>query len=412
MNEEQPSISISQVLTQKNVWSKFLHYFDEIKRGFFKKTLKQKKHSPKKQRTHKTPKEQKQTFSFVRLSMKEQTFFAKRLSFLAKAGVPILEGLHMIREQTLGKGYAKVMDSVISDVSNGQYLSTSLGKFKNVFGEFAINIISVGESTGTLSENLEYLAEELKKKQALKRKVVGAFVYPIIVTLATLGITTFLIMYLFPKIMPVFMSLHMKLPLSTRIIIALSNFLREHGFALLLGIILFFIVFMTTLKKSKKFHFLFDSVLLRIPVLGQLIAYFNLANMSRTLGLLLKSGLTLSEAIPITEKTTKNLVYKRQYQKLDTVVNRGEKISTYLKSRKGLFPDTFSQIVAVGERSGNLPHSFMYISELYEAEVDDFTKNLSQMIEPILMVVMGVLVGFIAISIITPIYGITQNIHP
>jgi len=423
MNEKNETITIHGTLVQENIGEKFWNSFGDVTKNTFKKIKEKKESVQKKKRARKNKKtepveknevqrKQKQTFSVVRLSMKEQTFFAKRLSFLTKAGVPVLEGLHMIREQTLSKGYAKVMDSVIFDVSNGQYLSTSLSKFKNVFGEFAINIISVGESTGTLSENLEYLAEELRKKQALRRKVVGAFVYPLVVTFATFGITAFLIIYLFPKIMPVFTSLHVKLPLSTRIIIALSELLRNHGIALIIGLLLTFTLFMITLKRNYKFHFIFDRAILRIPILGQLIAYYNLANMSRTLGLLLKSGLTLSEAIPITEKTTTNLVYKNQYKKLNEVVNRGEKISNHLKTRRGLFPDTFSQIIAVGERSGNLPHSFTYISELYEAEVDDFTKNLSGMIEPALMIIMGVLVGFIAISIITPIYGITQNIHP
>ena len=295
-------------------------------------------------------KQNSQNITRVRLSMKEQTFFAKRLSFLIKANIPILDSLYMIREQTTSKRYGKVMDTVIRDVANGQYLSTSLEKFNRTFGDFAINIINVGETSGILSENLDYLSEELQKKQLLRRKVIGAFVYPAIVTFATIGITVFLMIYLFPKIMPVFTSLHIALPLSTRIVIALSNFLRLHGFTLITILIALSIAFSILLKKSKKFHYTIDKLILRIPVLGAMIQYYNLSNITRTMGLLLKSGITLTEALPITEKTTGNSVYKNEMSLLLSSVSRGEKLSNHLQKNKKLFPDILCQIVAVGER--------------------------------------------------------------
>jgi type II secretory pathway component PulF len=351
-------------------------------------------------------------FSSGTLSIKEQTFLIKRLSFLITAGVPIVESLTMIREQTRSKRQGKVLDSVITDVSNGQSLSHSFSKFKGMFSEFAINIIGVGESTGILSENLEYLADELKKKQILKRKIVGAFIYPIVVTCATLGITVFLMIYLFPKIMPVFTSLHMTLPLSTRIVIATSTALRLHGFFIFGELIVSIILLVLIVKKIPIIHFYFDRLLFKIPLIGNMIQDYNLASSMRTLGLLLKGGVTLSEALPIVVKTSQNLVYKKEFQSLAVVVNRGEKMSAYLKTKRKLFPDVVSQISTVGERSGNLSNSLLYLSDLYEGQVDDFTKNLSSLIEPVMMIVMGVLVGFIAISIITPIYSITQNLHP
>ena len=350
--------------------------------------------------------------SFTRMSVREQTFFIKRLSFLIKAGIPILESLVMIKDQTRKKSHANIMKSIVADVSRGQYLSTSLAKFTKVFGEFSINIISFGESTGMLSDNLEYLAEELRKKHALRKKVMGAFIYPIIVTIATFGITGFLMVYLFPKIMPVFTSLRITLPLSTRIVIFMSDFLRNHGFALIMGLIIFVIALIVTLKQSKTFHYYFDKVIMKLPLIGNVIKNYNLANSTRTMGLLLKSGVTLAETLEITTRVAGNLVYKEEFRKMAIVTDRGEKMSVYLKTRRDLFPDILTQIVSVGERSGNLSHSLIYLSELYEAEVDDFTKNISTMIEPVLMIVMGIMVGFIAISIITPIYSITQNLTP
>ncbi len=349
--------------------------------------------------------------SFSKFSIKEQTYFIKRLSFLIKAGIPVVDSLQMIREQNRSKKHSKILDIIIDDVSNGQRLSTSLSKFRNVFGDFSINIIGFGEATGILSENLEYLANELQKRQALKKKIVGAFIYPAVVTLATFGIVIFLMTYLFPKIMPIFSSLHLQLPLSTRIVIFLSNFIKHNGITLIVGTILLIIGFIVALRKSPGFHFYFNKYTLKIPVIGEVVKQYNLANSLRTIGLLLKSGITLSEALPITAKTTSNLVYKKEFENLGKIVDKGARISVYLDESRNLFPDVISQIISAGERSGNLSNSLIYLSEMYEAEVEDFTKNISNIIEPVLMIFMGIMVGFIAISIITPIYSITQNLQ-
>lgn len=347
-----------------------------------------------------------------KLSLKEQMFFAKRLAFLVNASVPILESLSMLSEQSKSRRYTRVMGSVLADVTQGYSLARALGRFPNIFGDFGINIVRIGESSGTLSQNLEYLADELKKSDTLRRKVLGALVYPAVITVATLSITGFLTLYLFPKIMPIFTSLHMELPLSTKIVIGVSSFLQAWGL-LTLGIVIALGIAATiAVKKSEKLRYLLDSWTLKLPVAGDMIRYFNLATATRTLGLLLRSGVTLAEALPLTADTTKNLIYKEQYRQLSEAVIRGERISGYMFKEPDLFPVIATQMVAVGERSGNLSSTLVYLSELYEAEVDDFTKNLSSLVEPALMVMMGLLVGFIAVSIITPIYGITQNLHP
>lgn len=350
-------------------------------------------------------------FGVGKLSITEQAFFAKRLSFLTNAGISLLEALHMIREQTLSKSYIRVLDAVIVDVSGGRSLSDSLGRFENAFGDFARSIISVGEQTGALSENLSYLAEELKKRQLLRKKIVSALVYPIFITIATIGITSLLIVFIFPKIMPIFLSLNVELPFSTKILIFAANFLGNYGLWLLLGIILFVIALRIVFKKSEKFHFWYDKAFMKAPLIGPMIQNYNLANISRTLSLLLNGGMTLSEALPITSKSTTNLVYKYELEKLTQVANRGEKISSHMKNYRKLFPDMLSQVISVGERSGNLSETLSYLSDMYESEVEESTKNLSNMIEPVLMVVMGVMVGFVAISIITPIYSLTQGLQ-
>lgn len=349
--------------------------------------------------------------SFAKFSVKEQTQFAKRMSFLVKAGVPLIESLHLIRKQTSSKAKAKVLDSVIEDVNNGQFLATSLEKHPKFFGEFAVNLIRVGEQSGILSQNLSYLADELQKKDALKRKVLGALVYPVVITLATLGITGVLTMYVFPKILPIFTSMHAALPASTRILIAITNFLTKYGGWLLLAIVVCVVGLSVLVKKVSVVKYYAHYTLLHLPLFGQMAQDYNLANFTRTLGLLLKSGVQLTDAMVMIEETTPNLVYKKAYKRVVKSVLHGEPMSRQLGRDGGAFPDMMVHMLAIGETTGSLSGTLIYLSELYEAEVEEMTKNLSSAIEPFLMVFMGLLVGFIAVSIITPIYAITQNLH-
>jgi type IV pilus assembly protein PilC len=344
-------------------------------------------------------------------SISEQIFFIKKLSFLMKADVPLLESITMVYEQTTIRRHKEILKRVMDRVANGQSLSNSLRDAKGIFNDFSINILSAGEEAGVLSENLAYLAEELQKKQALKRKIISACVYPVIVVCATVGIVLFLIVYLFPKIIPVFSSLQMKLPLSTRIVIAVSEGIRHYGFYIVGVGLLLLVICGIALKKYEKIKDIRDAGALRLPLFGKLIKSYNLANSIRIFSLLLKSGVPVGDALPITASISSNRFYKREFQNASLSVRRGETVSNSFRGNPTLFPDMVVQIVAVGERSGALPASLLYLSELYEAEVEDITKNLSSLVEPLLMIVMGLVVGFIAISIITPIYGITQNLH-
>lgn len=350
-------------------------------------------------------------FQRAKFSTKEQAHFAKRLSFLVKAGVPIVDSLRILRRQAKSTQRAKLLDKLISDVSNGQYLATSLKKLPNIFGDFAVNIIKIGESSGTLDINLNYLSEELKKKQALKQKIIGALIYPVFITVATIGLTILLTVFIFPKIQPIFDSLHVVLPITTRLLIYISNFLRSYGIYLL-GIIIALIVFIVyAIKKYSALHLLMDKIILKIPFFGNIARSYNMTNFCRTLGLLLKSGVKVTDALSITGDTTHNLVYRRECHLASRGVLRGEKISKHLEKCPEIFPDIASQMVAIGESTGNLSETLVYLSEMYEAEVDDLTKGLSSSIEPVLMLVMGAMVGFIAVSVITPIYEITQSLQ-
>ena len=199
--------------------------------------------------------------------------------------------------------------------------------------------------------------------------------------------------------------------MSTRVVIAVSSFLLHDWFLLLAGAVLVVGLGVVAYKRSMQVRLAFERALLMMPAFGPMLISYHVSNASRMLGLLLQSGMTLSEAVAVVAEATRNLAYKRELAALGAVVARGELLSAHLASRAAYFPPLLSQMVAVGERSGTLPEALGYVADLYGGEVDERTKILSALVEPVLMVCMGLLVGFIAVSIITPIYGITQSLH-
>jgi len=349
---------------------------------------------------------------FFRVSLEQQMLMVKRLAILLKAGVPILQALSMMQKQTESKMVKWILDDLAQGVANGQYLHTVLDKYRKHFGDFAINLIKVGEVSGTLHDNLSYLADELKKTRDLRRKVFSALVYPIFIVGATIGITLLLTLYVFPKILPLLQSFKGTLPFTTRALIFISHTLAVWGWLIALIIIGLVFLFIYLVKKHYKFALAVDHFLLKIPVINKLFQAYHMANFCRTLGILLKSDVKIVEATGIVAKITTNLVYQKSLIGLAATITKGGRISEYIELQGKLYPPMISQMVTVGENTGKLSDTLLYLAEIYEDEVDDLTKNLATSIEPMLMIFMGILVGFVALSIITPIYSFTQNINP
>jgi type IV pilus assembly protein PilC len=349
--------------------------------------------------------------SFLRLSLQDKILFAKRLSILVKAGVPILKSLEMMHTQARTRSATKIFKAVVKDVENGHFLSVSLSRFPKIFGYFMINLIQVGEVSGNLHENLAYLADELAKKQALRRKIISAMVYPAIIVVATFGIVGLLTVYLFPKVLPIFEGFQFDLPLATRMLIVGSNVLIGYGIYILAGLLSLFIAIIS-LMKVRNFKLLVHKLILKLPIFGQIAQGYHLTNICRTMSILLKSGVPITRGIEITAETTSNLAYKDDLIAMAESVSAGDKLSVHFLRHPKLYPIMLTQMVSVGESAGNLSETLAFLSELYENEVDNLTKNLSTALEPALMIFMGLIVGFVAISIITPIYEITQYLKP
>jgi type IV pilus assembly protein PilC len=333
--------------------------------------------------------------------------FARNLEVMIRSGMQMLQGLEILKQQTKSRAFIKILDSLVDDIKNGHFLASGLERYRNVFGDFFINLIRVGEASGTLSENLKYLYEELKKKDELQKKIKGAIAYPAVIFMATVGITSIMIFVIFPRILPVLNSLNVELPIITRIFIAISEFMINYGHWAGLGFVGLIIVFWLILKLPKV-RFAWHQTLLKTPVVNDMIISVNIISFSRTVGLLLKSGIKIVEALEITAGTLGNMVYKSEIFKVAEGVRKGDPMSKYFMENKKLFPPIFSQMVTVGENTGKLDESILFLADYYESELDEATKSFSNVLEPILLLTMGLIVAFVALAIITPIYKITQ----
>jgi len=344
------------------------------------------------------------------LSTREQIHFARGLSFLIGAGVPLLESLELLATQATSRSSQRWLKQVTDQVANGQSLHRSLTHSRRSFGPMSLNLIRVGEESGLLRQNLTYLATELQKRQLLQRKIISALIYPAFIAFATIALVVALTIFIFPKITPIFRGLRLTLPWSTRLMMAVSQFLRQDGWWLLAGVITLVLLFLVVRRYSPTGQRVLAWLNLRWPVAGPLTLNYQLATLCRTLGLLLQSGLSLGDALRLTAETTPHPLYRTHVQAASSSLWRGEKISTYFVSQPRYFPPLLTNLVVIGEKTSALADTLLHLAELYEQEIEQLTKNLSSVIEPVLMIVMGGLVSLVAISVITPIYEITQNL--
>lgn len=347
---------------------------------------------------------------FLHIPLSEKILFAKHLSLMVKTGMPLLDSVRFIRRQVRSSSFRYVLEQVERDVENGKFLSASLGQFHRSFGDLFINVVRVGEASGTLGENLAHLAAELKKARALRQKIRSALIYPTIILVATLGIVSVLVFFVMPRILPIFQSLRIELPPTTRALVFVSTTLLNYGLTALavLGAVLLLWLLLLRIRGVRFFaHWL----ILMLPFTRSVSRMANVAESTRTLGLLLKSGVQIVEAVRITAESSRNLLYRRAFLEIMEAVKRGEALYTFLARHEHLFPPTVAHMIEVGETTGSLEENLFYLADFYENEVDETTKNLSVVLEPLLLLLMGGIVGFVAIAIITPIYEVTQSLR-
>jgi|SRR3989344_585353 len=347
---------------------------------------------------------------FLRVPLSEKILFTKHLAMMTKSSMSTVESLQLIKRQVKSRSFRIILGKVTKEVENGQSLSTAFSQFRHVFGELFVSIIALGEASGTLSENLEYLSSELKKSRQLHSKIRSAFVYPVIIMVFTVGVVVALVFFVLPRLTSIFSSLKVSLPITTRILIGFASIVQSY-YLLIAGGIVLLIITWTLLIKLPHFKYAVHRIILVLPIMGNISKNYNMAELTRTLGLLLKSGMKIVEAVSTTSGVLANVVYQNALIEAVEEIKRGEPLYKHLEKRPHIFPPTVSHMIEVGEKTGNLDANLLYLAEFYENEVDETVKNLSSILEPVLLIFMGAIVGFVAISIITPIYQISQGVQ-
>lgn len=345
----------------------------------------------------------------LRLHSAQRILFAKRLALYLKAGIPLLESLALMRSDAHSFSQKTLIDSLARDVRNGLPLSHTLMKYPRVYPEWHVRLLAVGEQTGTLPSALSYLAELLSRQSGLRRSVLQSLAYPLFILCGTFGISGFLVFYAFPKIIPIFRGLHISLPLTTRCLIWIIDVVEHHGIAI--GVTLFFSVSTCLfLMQRPRIRTWIDPLLLTAPFIGSCVQHYCLTTIFRSLHVLLTSGVRLDGAIELTYKSIRNTKYKTSLTEMQTYVLSGFKCTDYMRTQSRLYPPVYLQLFTAGERTGSLPESIQMAAELTEEAFSQELKSRMALVEPFLMVVMGFVVGFVALAIISPMYALTQGL--
>jgi len=346
---------------------------------------------------------------FQTVPLKEKMVFARNLSVMVASGLTVSRAVNNLALQTENKVFNKILLDIYDELQTGKSLSDGLAKYPNVFDELFINMVKVGETAGNLDEVLKIISVQLEKENDLKGKVKGAMIYPAVILTVMFVIGIIMLTFVLPKMLGVFKDMNAKLPMMTQVIVDLSDLLRNNGLILIIGFI-GFVIFMQYFLKQEIGKKALGFVAIHVPIFSPIVKQVNCARFARIYSSLLKSGVGSVEAIKIIANTLTNYYYKKALLDSTNEIQSGVSLSKILADNKSIFPIMVSQIVQVGEETGKTEIVLLQLAEFYEDEVDQVTKNMSAIIEPVLMVIIGAAVGFFAVAMLMPMYSLMDNV--
>ena len=345
---------------------------------------------------------------FTMIGMHDKIVFASNLAGMLTAGLTLYRSLEIEEKQTKSPAFKTVISGLMTSINQGEPLSAGLAKYPGVFSSLFVSMVRAGEESGKLSNALKEIASNLEKSYNLSRKVKGAMLYPILVLICLLAVGILMLEFVVPTLSAIFQNLGTPLPATTRLVVAASNAVTHHPFytfgalAVIAGLL--------ALLASPRLKPLHDAIVLRLPVAGGLLKQVNTARTARTLSSLLSSGVEMPRALSITRDVLQNVEYKAVLDRALAAVEKGKALSAVFKEETRLYPVTMGEMVAVGEETGALAEMLTNIAVYHEDEVDTVTKNLSTVLEPMVMVVVGIGVGFFAISMLSPMYSLVNSL--
>jgi type IV pilus assembly protein PilC len=360
------------------------------------------------------PKSEVETYSskfklfFERPKEKELVTFLRELAILVEARVPLVRALNSIKSQKYSLGVVKMVTILQKKIEGGESLSDGFAEFPKQFSTLYINVTRAGEASGRLEKVLNYLADNREKRYELRRKIIGALVYPVVIMLSFVGVFVFLMVFVMPSLTTTLLGSGVKLPWTTKLIIGISNFFTSHGILVLI-IAIIFVLAMWYYSRTREGQRQWDFIKLRLPVFGTLLQNMYMNRFADNLGLLLRESVPITKSLEITGDIMGNHIYKEVLDDCVKEVQKGRMVSKALE-RSPYFPNVVSQILRVGEESGKTSETLGKISDYYLKEVDNMTSNMMALIEPILILFLGLGTAIIVASVIMPIYNMAGSL--
>ena len=338
------------------------------------------------------------------------TLFSRQLATLISSGVPLVQGLSILEEQIESPQFKKVIKSLRTDIESGISISEAMKKHPDVFSELYIGMVHAGEIGGILDQVLDRLASYLEASEELKSKIKGAMTYPILVTLVAVGAATIMLTVVVPRFAAMFADMGAKLPTPTLILIKVSNFIKKYILFFVAGAVAFYVVFRKIYKSVPSVRLKVDTQLLRLPVIGDVVKKTAIAKFTRTLGTLVKSGVPILQAMETVAKTAGNKLIEKSILEAKDSVREGERIAEPLKKKLDVFPPMVVQMISVGEETGQLDTMLFKIADFYDREVSNAVEALTGMIEPLIIVFLGLVVGGMVVAMYLPMFEISSAI--
>ncbi|HVK09177.1 MAG TPA: type II secretion system F family protein [Gemmataceae bacterium] len=353
-------------------------------------------------------KKSKKTFVIGGVKTKHLVLFTRQFSILQDAGLPLLRGLRILEKQMKPSALKNALIDVVEDVESGSTLSEALGKHPRAFDRLYVNMVKAGEAGGALEVIMQRLAEFKEKSQTLKRKIIGAMVYPAVVITAAVGILIFIMVAIIPKFEKIFREFGLKLPALTQFLIDVSMWCSKYWWCIPLfpfGVWLL----MKLIRLNRIGNYALDRMTLWIPIIGKIVEKTIVARTTRTLGTLVASGVPILESLSIVRETANNAVFERMYQRVYESIREGDTIAEPLRESR-LVDDMVTNMVEVGEETGDLDTMLYKIADFYDEEVDTAVKSLISLLEPIMIIVLGGIIGTIVIALFLPMLGLLEGL--
>ncbi|MFA5047786.1 MAG: type II secretion system F family protein [Patescibacteria group bacterium] len=334
-------------------------------------------------------------------------FLLQNLSVMIKAGVSLSDALKALADQGKNPKLQHILNEACEKVREGKTLSESFLPYQKDFGEMFINMLSAGEASGRLEDVLNELYLQIKKDHTLKMKIKNAMTYPVIILFVMIGIAIFVVLFILPNMTKMFSELNAKLPWSTVMMMNLSDFMQKNGLWVLVGVIILIAAFIKGVKTKAGKH-LVDIMILRLPIVAPIIKKINLARISQSLSSLIKTDISIVDSLKITSKIVNNTVYRQALEESSEKVKKGEKIANIFKGYPQIFQPIVIQMIMVGEETGKLDEVMQNLASFYDEEVTQTMNTLPTIIEPVLMICIGIGVAGIAVAVLMPMYSLTS----